>query len=236
MPGAKVIVDASGSGGNVWRIVTADAITGNWLVDFAHFTSQDNNTQLLDLQPGDNGSASESDVDGNETRVNWHVPKPSIRAVPAGDYAAVFDWPDGAVVTLTVDDPTNGAGVDQTVLATIDLASWDPTTTVAWISLAGFDLKPGHIMTVTDGTTERTYIPTHFAVTGFDLDANTISGIATPGVNVSVCVIPAGYLSRSATADAVTGFWTVNYDQLADFQPGTNGWAYETDANGNATW
>lgn len=54
--------------------------------------------------------------------------------------------------------------------------------------LEGFGPQPGQVLEVTDRTTTRTMTLTNLSVTGFDTDADTITGVATPGGDVQVCV------------------------------------------------
>ncbi len=249
-------VAALGSHVDVWacdssncynRHVTADGV-GNWTADFAHPGAEGDEQTTLDIAPGVNGNSSQADEDGDSTSFSWRVLNPYIEANPGKNWVHGCDWPNGTPLTLTIDDPSNGSGVDKTVHATMGPAPWDPNYIVADFNLDGFDLQPGQILKVTDGATpptERTYTLSNIDITGFDLDADTISGIATPGVEVQVCANgPGKCVPRYVTSAALTGTWTVDYghpgtrddeQELVDLQPGNDGSASERDENGNLT-
>jgi len=241
--GVEVQVCANTPGNCVSRYVIPDG-SGHWTADYAHPGTRDDEGQLLDLEPGKDGWAAEREENGNQTWADWRVLNPFIIAKPDTDWIGAFDWPDGSLLTLTIDDPSNGVGVDKTANATTGPAYWDPNQLVASFGPDGFDIQPGQLLKITDGTTERTYTPTDLVITSFDLDADTISGIAAPGVEVQVCVnVPGNCILRYVTADGA-GHWTADYGhpgarnderQLVDLQFGKDGSVYQNDANGNRT-
>ena len=218
---------------------------GNWIANFAVPGEQDWEQATADLRPGSWIDSSIGDEDGDSTMFGWYVDIPNIEANTGNDSVVARGWPNGTPLTLTIDDPSNGPGVDQTMYATLGPSSWDPNDIAANFNLPDFDLQPGHILKVTDGTTEATYVPTKLTVTGINLDADTISGIALPGVEVEVWVGVSGpHVLRYVTSDAVTGYWTADYghfgqrddeQQLVDLRSGIEGFVKEFDANRNAT-
>jgi hypothetical protein len=219
---------------------------GYWITNFAVPGEQDWEQQTANLRPGSWIDSSVSDEDGDNVMSGWYVEIPNIEANPGADWVVARGWPIGTVLTLTIDDPSNGPGIDKTMNITMGPSSWDPNDIAAASGpMSDFDLQPGHIIKVTDGNTEATYVPTHLSVTGFDLEADTISGIASPGMEVQVWVGETGpHILRYVTSDALTGTWTADYgrpgqredeQQLVDLQPGSIGFVKEIDANGNAT-
>ena len=69
-------------------------------------------------------------------------------------------------------------------------------------------------------------------VTTLNLGADSISGVATPGAEVEVCInIPGNCVSRWVTADIGDGTWTADYAGEYDLQMGDNGWAAEYEAD-----
>jgi multiple sugar transport system substrate-binding protein len=243
-PDVEVQVCADIPGNCASRYVTPNG-AGNWVADYGHPGARGDEQQLVDLQPGNTGWAVERDVNGNQTWIDWRVLNPYIEANPEKNWVHARDWPNGASVTLTIDDPSNGIGVDKTVLATMSRIPWSLNDIQADFNLDGFDLQPGYILKVTDGITEREYTLTNLAITGFDLSLDTISGVGALGLEVQVCAnVPENCISRYVTPNG-TGNWTVDYkhpgargdeQQLVDLQPGKDGWATERDANGNQTW
>ena len=228
------------------RVITNGS--GHWLADFSVVGEDDDEKDLFDIHPGSGNEARQSDVDGDSTNMQWRVLNPYIEVSPGSHWLHGRDWPNGAELTLTIDDPNLPPAVDYTTTAVMGPAPWnpgDPNDIVADFNLSDFNLEAGQVVKVTDETTERTYTITILAITGFDLAADTISGIAAPGAEVQVCVnTPDNCVSRYVTAD-LDGNWTADYanpgarddeQQLVDLQNGDNGWAAQRDANGNQTW
>ena len=227
-----------------FRRVSADS-SGNWVAEFSVVGEDPDEQDLFDIVPGTSSEANQRDADGDNTMAGWRVPNPYIQASPAGNWVNGFDWPVGASLTLTIDDPSNGAGVDKTATATVGPAPWNPNENLAQFDLEGFDLQPGHLLEVTDGTTTRTMTPTNLAVTGIDLTADTITGMGDPALEVQACVNATDRCYARYTTPSGGGAWTVDYahtgprddeKDLVDLQPGNDGWAAQFDANGNQTW
>ena len=227
-----------------FRRVTAN-LSGQWMANFSEVGEDPDEQDLFNIIPGTSSEARQGDVDGDNTTVSWRVPNPYIQASSSSDWINAYDWPNGTMVTLTIDDPSNGIGVDKTSIATVGPAPWNPNENVAQFDLQGFDVQPGHLIEVTDGTTSRTMIPTNLAVTVLDVDADKIYGVGTPGLEVQVCVnAPDRCYSRYTTPDVIEA-WAVDYTtpgprddekDLVNLQPGSDGWAAQYDANGNQTW
>jgi len=227
-----------------FRRVTAN-LSGQWMANFSEVGEDPDEQDLFNIIPGTSSEARQGDVDGDNTTVSWRVPNPYIQASSSSDWINAYDWPNGTMVTLTIDDPSNGIGVDKTSIATVGPAPWNPNENVAQFDLQGFDVQPGHLIEVTDGTTSRTMIPTNLAVTVLDVDADKIYGVGTPGLEVQVCVnAPDRCYSRYTTPDVIEA-WAVDYTtpgprddekDIVNLQPGSDGWAAQYDANGNQTW
>ena len=111
----------------------------------------------------------------------------------------------------------------------------DPNDTFAPFDLQGYDIQPGDSVTATVGSESKTLIVSSLEVTSFNLADNTLSGRATPGVEIEVCVnIPGSCISRWVTVDAA-GDWTADYSGEFDLQSGSNGWAAEREADRDQT-
>jgi len=218
--------------------------SGVWSVDYRQ--PGPNGEPIADIKLGSSGTVNARDIDGDNTSLDWNIPNPYIEGSVINDWIHAREWPNGTMLTLTIDDPSDGTGdVDYSVTGTMGQAPWnpsDPNDIVANFNLNGFDVKPGDILKVADGAeppTERTYTLTNLEVTNFNLNADTISGIGEPGVEVQVCVnIPNNCVERLVTPAAGTGLWTVDYSGAGgiDLVSGSNGWAAQRDANGNQTW
>ena len=114
--------------------------------------------------------------------------------------------------------------------------------------LQWFNIQAGFELTVEPaggGTPTKSYTITDIQATADDA-TNTVSGIASLGARVQVCVnLPTGgCLFRWATADATTGQWSVSFTSSSDPQddtatytlmPGDSGWAAESNDSGDQT-
>ena len=99
--------------------------------------------------------------------------------------------------------------------------------------LGSFELQPGHLVTMTDGTTTKTHTVRSLAVTAVDAVADTVAGTAEPGATVEVghihCDETGCYGFRRVTADE-NGNWIADFahvgedndeQDLFDIVPGT---------------
>jgi hypothetical protein len=75
---------------------------------------------------------------------------PSIGVVNNQDAVMVGGWTAGTELTLTVDNPANGPGVDYTTSMIFD------NDHDVFYVVNEFDIQPGDIVTVTDGISTRT--------------------------------------------------------------------------------
>src|SRR5690606_2550094 len=94
------------------RYTTPDA-TEAWAVDYANPGPRDDEKDLVDLQPGSDGWAAQYDTKGNQTQIDWRITNPTIEANLTSNWAHAREWPTGTDLTLTIDDPSNGVGVDK---------------------------------------------------------------------------------------------------------------------------
>jgi hypothetical protein len=101
-----------------------------------------------------------------------------------------------------------------------------------------YDVRPGDVVTVTDGTTTKSHIVTDIAVTVVDTAADVVRGTATPGTELWVWA-PGNNLWMSAAGN---GTWVVDFSvsddpdlAVLDILPGTSGGAEQFDADGDST-
>ncbi len=235
-PDSEVYVDIFDEDG-FSRIVNADE-WGGWTADF---NSEGPGDPGYDIVLGTNGSASQQDEDGDGTWDNWNVPNPQFRIDPHDDQVWGHEWPADTELTVEIDDPGNGPGVDFS----------ETTTPNEWgdfdMSLGdwGFDAQAGHEVTVSDGSTVKTTTVTELVVTEVDVGADTVSGTAAPDSDVMVDVYPPDEEGtwREATADS-EGNWTADFSVEGDGDGqyvcgiglGTNGSASQQDEDGDGTW
>ena len=232
-PGADV--DVWVHGGPACQTIVGPA--GNWTADCSAVG--------LDIVPGTGGAARQHDEDGDGTIVYWQVPNPRFDVWALDDQVQGWEWPLGAEVTLLIDDPDVAGPVNYSDSQTVILAPWNPDQTWVLFDLQGvFDVQPGHIVTLTHGTTAKTHTVTNLAVTAVDPGADTVSGTADPFTEVYVDVCDeTGCVNRHEVA-GVGGGWTADFsvpgdepgeEGTYDIGPGSQGNVYQHDDDADAT-
>lgn len=238
------------------RHVNANS-SGVWTADFAHFGDEGDEQNTFDIVPGVWIDSSQGDNDGDQTMFGQRLPNPYVQAAPYSNWIQAREWPKDTLVTLQIDDPSDGLGVldgdgnpvDYSATAVMEQSPWnpgDPNDTVAnfrWPDQFAPGL--GYIITISGNGQSKSLTVSQLNITGFDLDADLISGTGTPSAPIQVCAnVPNRCLTRWVTADA-SGNWTANYhvpgtgnDDLDTFdvRPGSNGWAAEYEADSDRTW
>lgn len=141
-------------------------------------------------------------------------PSPSVRAHPVWDSVDGWNWPQDAILHLTIEDPntTTSPDLQMEMPGTVD-----PNLGSVWFDFAGvYDLKPGDEVALSDGTTTRNLVVSTHEITSVDLDADTVTGTAEPGTQVRL-LVPAELF---VTADE-NGNWLADFKQISvDLQPG----------------
>lgn len=195
-------------------------------------------------------------IAGREEVIEAFVPQCGIPA--AAEYIRVpnyrnsveaFEWPMGAQVTLEVDDPGNGTGVDY-IFGPMTVAELAPSGTQetlvqfpVWQSQ--IELRPGFKLYVSDGVTTKVHVITGFEITGYNLDLDTVWGVARPNANVKASVrLASGWAVRNVMAGP-TGAWNADFhnpggptpdeQHTADIVPGTPLGGDERDEDGDRT-
>ena len=167
---------------------------GTWFADFAVPHSSQNKTS--DIRPGDVTEALHYDEDGDYTLVRWSVPDPKIIAYPDEDVVAATDFWPGASVTITIDDPENGVGIDLTRSGEVstETGGWNCQTWWGYcfvLDLRGeYDVQAGQLITISDGTHTISYIVTTLLLTNVDLANSTVSGTAEPLSEINLDLWP----------------------------------------------
>ena len=140
--------------------------------------------------------------------VDTAAAQPRFTVEVYNDFVNTGGWPAPATITLTIDDPHNGVGVDFTKVQ----AGHADTGMLIWFR-GEYDVQPGDLVEVTDGTTTLTHVVRELAITRLDPVADRVEGTAEPGSTVSLGiggpdegVTPFG---TTVTADA-SGAWLVD--------------------------
>ncbi len=235
-PGKDIEVCVNEPGTCAWQMVTSDPLDGSWLADYAG---------QHDLKAGDNGWASERDEDGDNMWLDWNIPNPQITASAQNDWVEAREWPKDTVLTLEIDDLSNGlGGVDYTTTGIMQQAPWnpgDPNDIVGLFDLHGFDITAGDVVRVSGdlqgSTVTKELVVSELHITAVDPDADSIAGFATPGRDVEVCInTPYNCAWKLVPSDPTDGAWLADYSTEFDIRLGNNGWAAEVDDDFDRTW
>jgi len=138
----------------------------------------------------------------------------TFQAAPVDDWVqSSSPWMPGATVSLTIED--GGAVVY------IDSQTADTQGNFNF-SLEGFDLEPGHVVTVSDGTTTKTHTVIDIIVSSIDTGADQVHGLASPGARVWawVSLFDEG-AGRWVTADS-GGNWMADFSVAEEGRPAYN--------------
>ncbi len=95
----------------------------------------------------------------------------------------------------------------------------DPNQTLAEFDLRSvFDIHPGFVVSMSDGTTTKTLMVSNLSFTNVDINSDLVSGVAAPNVRVNVWACDwANCYNRHAITDG-DGNWSVDFSQ-----PGSEG-------------
>jgi fibronectin type 3 domain-containing protein len=196
-----------------FRNVVADA-NGNWSVDFSVPSTNPANGQLVfDVGPGTLGEARQGDDDADHTDIDFYLVNPKFFARANSDQVEASEWPLGSNVTLEIDDPATPDAPDYSATRLVTQgAPWDANITYASFNLGGiFDIQPGFVVSMTDGSTLKTLTVSELSFTDMDVDTETVSGIASPNARVDIWACAPDYcINRYLTADGA-GNWTADF-------------------------
>lgn len=144
-------------------------------------------------------------------------------------------WAPDTELTVTVGDP--GAPDFET-------STWTDGSGNFFFMPLPYDVSPGHLMTVTDGTTTKEHTLLDVAIVGVDHETDMVWGTADPGADVQV-IPDQTDVWRWTTANPTTGVWSVDFsvsagpgsqDQAFDIEPGRRGSAVRYDADSDQSY
>jgi PKD repeat protein len=218
--------------------------SGGWQANLGVAGDEGDEGDTYDIGPGSGGDCAQWDEDGDGTMVQWHVPNPHFAARPDEDRVEGWEWTLGATVALTIDDPDTHQSPDHTDSQVVQLADWDPNQTHLQFYLGNFVLRPGHVVTLTEGNLTKTHTVTALDVTEVNTDIDTVSGTAAPGSNVDLWSCDEqGCVNRHVTAN-LSSFWTADFripglgddeQGTLDIVQGTSGDVSQSDEDGDST-
>ena len=160
-------------GTDVDRVLTVEG--GSWVIDVS---AGEDGQATVELERGMAVHADEADGDGDTTRASWYIPDPRFAAAINGDN--VMGWGFGGLVTVSILDPQTGLSdtwaadeIEQDGSGSFSLYLDPRSTAHTW------DLLPGQTVTVTGpGGLSRELVIADLAITGYDLEQDTITGTA----------------------------------------------------------
>ncbi len=154
-----------------------------------------------------------------------------------------WSWPLGEEVTLTIDDPKNGVGVDYTATSTVIVYADFPEDTSAEFSLEDlpFDLESGQLYTMSHGDVTKVHEMRYITIDKVDHVNDTVAGFADVGQEVIINIYNNEILPlRKAVADE-EGYWEVDFsipqngEEVYDLHPGEGAHAMVYDDDGDGT-
>ncbi len=145
-----------------------------------------------------------------------------IIAHPQYDYddqIAGNGWALDTTVTLEIDDPSNGTGVDYYDSQEAQLTEVD-NISVNFFPGSDWDLAPGHIITLSDGETTVTHVVQDLIIETVDVEKDLIQGTAKPGSEVMVWIEDPEALELRVKADSA-GNWLADFTGIFDIDEDT---------------
>ena len=118
------------------------------------------------------------------------MPNPRFDFRANVDQVEGWEWTYGEDVTLAVNLDDEGHS-DYSTTGTVDWAPWDTSQTQTYISFnlwGVYDIQPGDEVSLSGSTVTKKTTVTDLAITSFDMDADTVSGIAASGTRLDVWV------------------------------------------------
>jgi hypothetical protein len=209
--------------------VTTDQ-NGNWVADF---------TGICDLTGATTIIAAEQE--NGTTRFVFDMP--TFTVYPQNNRVDSFTWQVGNEVTLTIDNPSNGVGVDYTDTKTALPVPQDPYGSYTNFDLGTFVTHSGDLVTMTDGITAKKTVVANLALGGGNSITDRVWGTADPGTVIQVRYRDDYSIFRNVIADT-EGNWMADFsvpgdepgeEALFDIQPDNVMLAIQKDGDGDQT-
>jgi hypothetical protein len=165
----------------------------------------------------------------NSTIFEWIVPW--LTAFPENEAVEGWEWPDGATVTLTID---NAPGLEWQGVAAV--TTWgDPRTYVRFDFTDLYDLQVGDVVTLTDNVTVSQHTVKMLSVTEVNANKDKIHGRAERNETVYVWPHEFDQVATVQVTAGKNGKWLADFAGLFDLVPGVAGRSQVLDEEGNAT-
>lgn len=202
----------SNASGICCRNFQAD-VNGVWKLDYSQ--PGPNGEPVENIRPGSSGTVNAGDADGDNTSLSWSLINPRIEALAYADRVALVDWPAGQNVYVTIDDPATAVSPDYQ-------HNFNPAQDGSYYEFfTTYDMKPGDVITATNGTVTKTLTITMMAATLIDPATGTVSGVATPNSQFSMDIwgdhFDASPVSFVLNVDG-QGYWSGVYGDIPGSQ------------------
>jgi len=203
------------------QVPATDSENGTWVATF------------IELPPSAWGGATQWEPDGDGTSLDFQVPNTRFTVWPEQNFLEGYEWPDGAVVSISVADK----GICSTE-ATSAFPEWDPSNTFFSVNLPeDCDIGVGDFITLSSGILTLTHQIQELTVTEVNIDANTVTGMALFDpeqyiLHTWIHEVDGSYMQLSAEG----GNWLADFNFLeGGLQPGMGGRVELVDQASNAT-
>ncbi len=191
---------------------------GTWMVDLSG---------IWDIQPGSNGGAHVTDVDGDGTHSGWYIPNPAFSVNPHDEGVWGWDWPSEEEIDITV---TRGAAVVYNGTADIDSNRNFGTNT--W----PFDIQVGDVVAVSvDGGPAKTHEVLALTFDEYDETSESVRGTAPEGSQVKAWGCDDQMCEESDETFAGEFNTYEAFFPTLDIRRGTQGSVWRSDDDGDNT-
>jgi len=245
-PESHVYAWINGDFESIVRHEVADS-SGNWSADFSVPGDEPGEENTYNIVPGSGGGANQYDEDGDSTNINWWIeepyePHPGFLVNLTFNEVQGWEWPEGAVVSMTINSPDPSGTEVFSQTATVEAWGMNPwETSVVFGFPAELNIGTNYHVTLTDGNTIKEHTITGLTVLGVDETAETVFGTADPGAEIFVDAWQGAM--RRTEADQ-NGNWSVDFSvpgtedweqDIIDIVPGSGGGVNQYDEDGDST-
>ena len=211
------------------RFFSADG-NGDWSIDYREPSL---NGVTVDLNPGDNLQLFMREEDRDSTVWETFAPNTRFTVFPEWNNLEGYEWPDGALVSISV--------ADKDVCSTQAVAGfpeWDPSNTFFSVNFPeGCAIGAGDFITLSSESLSLTHQVQEMAITEVDIDFDKVTGTAIfyPEqylLHTWIHGVDGSYMQLSVEE----GAWLADFGaQGFDLQPGMGGRVELVDQASNAT-
>jgi hypothetical protein len=238
--GNEIMAGTAPAGRDVWAaagpqdwqegiMVKADSVTGAWLADF--MTIGFDITE--DMRPWSYAQIFDDDGDANEASAPPPPPNTRFTVWPEWSYLEGYEWPNGAVVSISVADKE-----ECSTGAIAGYPEWDPSNTFFSVNFPEeCTIEVGNLITLSFESLNLTHQVQDLTVTAVDEANDTVAGTAAFDpeqylLHTWIHGMDESYMQLSAEG----GTWLADFgSQGFDLQPGMGGRVELVDPASNAT-